>query len=766
MAKVGSLGAKLSVGSKASSRQEAATRADIATGMAPRSRAAAAAPASGAAQEPAVKNERRNADVPKRTASAAKPRSQPEPDEDEEDVFYDATAPDAPGKRAPVTSSRNGVPKAEAAAAAAAKPSQGAGGVPAADSRGEPGSDVALGRTTSLSDAHSIRSHGEIVPEHAKERSARIAKLSTKDVMQTTEEMRSDLRDAHEILHLFLNSHMLEAQERVDPYADKKLYYAVAYALLATIKALMTFEHQDLAAAFSNCRDTLRIASLLRKPSSAFSTISRFVRGAGPSVTWMASMTPLQRHAELVYAECLLLKAVIGIAHSGDILGFLSEALHLRQAYGMYRSLNKFVEWEIQTGEPEDADFRSGVYLGNGMISLILGLLPSKVLKIMEVFGYEGDVHEGLRILSKAGQWSDNPKVTAPGLGIKEEGIRRALCDMAMLVYHLVVSTFVPVPGVDIPFAEKVLNYHLARYPRGVFFLYFDGRLHSTQALPQRAIKNLRAARDVQNDYVQLKHICYWDMALCTMALETWQDTYRYFSVLAEENNWSKAVYNYARAAALYQMGDVDRAAEICARVPKLTQKIAGKSIPLEKFVARKANKMNEQHKLLLPAMEFSYITHCFSTAPRWVLYERALPTIEETLEHAQSVDDLCLAHFLRGVVLRNMAFPEKVNKLDPPQCPIPVEEAARKAEQSLRLVADRGHEIVYDHYLLYFSHYELGRLYINMKRIPEARKELDLVLSGKNLGDHGRKGKYSMQNMAVLRSNGAMELLQKPQEL
>ena len=112
------------------------------------------------------------------------------------------------------------------------------------------------------------------------------------------------------------------------------------------------------------------------------------------------------------------------------------------------------------------------------------------------------------------------------------------------------------------------------------------------------------------------------------------------------------------------------------------------------------------------------------------------------------------------------MAFPEKVNKLDPPQCPIPVEEAARKAEQSLRLVADRGHEIVYDHYLLYFSHYELGRLYINMKRIPEARKELDLVLSGKNLGDHGRKGKYSMQNMAVLRSNGAMELLQKPHEL
>ena len=74
--------------------------------------------------------------------------------------------------------------------------------------------------------------------------------------------------------------------------------------------------------------------------------------------------------------------------------------------------------------------------------------------------------------------------------------------------------------------------------------------------------------------------------------------------------------------------------------------------------------------------------------------------------------------------------------------------------------MAKHGTLCEYDHYMLYFCHYELGRLYISMGRHADARSQLELVLSGKNLGDHGRKGKYSMQNMCVLRSNAALELM------
>jgi len=622
--------------------------------------------------------------------------------------------------------------------------------------RADPNRDEILRQDTRKHDS-------QLLASNAKGRAERMSKLTFGDVTQTTDELFADLDVARKALHLFLNSRMNDAYDLIEAKSESRLYYAVAYAILSTIKAIMTFEHQDLGTAISHCKDALHIAGLLRKKQSALASLGRFVRGAGPSVAWVSSMTPVEQHAELVSSECTLLKAVLGIAYSGDLLSSLAEALHLRAAYGDYRSLLKYVEWAEKNGANNDEDFRSGVFLGSGCISLILGLLPSKVLKIMEIFGYEGSVPVGLSLLQRATGWSNS--TSTPQRTIHTEGIRSPICDMTLLMYHLVVSTFLPVPGVDVPFAEKVLLYHLKRYPEGVFFLYFHGRLYSTQALSAEAVACFEQARDVQEEYVQLKHICYWDMALCFMSLNQWSDAYACMTVLANENNWSKALYSYARAATLYQTGKQDaqeEAKDIMERVPSMTQRIAGKSIPLEKFAARKSRKMGQYGYLCLPALEMAYLTHCFTTAPPSTLARRTLPIIEQEIERLQqqqqpSVDDLCLTHFLQGVVLRNLAYPEKHIKDGLSQH---VSNAAARAEASLQYVASNAAQCEYDHYLLYFCHYELGCLYISMGRNEEAIKNLDLVLSGKNLGDHGRKGKYSMQNMCVLRSNAARALL------
>lgn len=56
--------------------------------------------------------------------------------------------------------------------------------------------------------------------------------------------------------------------------------------------------------------------------------------------------------------------------------------------------------------------------------------------------------------------------------------------------------------------ADKVLHYNLDRYPEGVFFLYFAGRLYSTQTLGDKAIKQFGRAINAQREYIQLQHIC------------------------------------------------------------------------------------------------------------------------------------------------------------------------------------------------------------------------------------------------------------------
>lgn len=622
------------------------------------------------------------------------------------------------------------------------------------------------------------------LPAEVREKAARVQQLSSDDVQQSTKEMEEDIKVARGALHLFLNSRMIEAEEIIKEHADRRMYYALGYCLIATMKGFMTFESEDLAIAISYCKDAMHIAHLLRKPSNSVANFGRFVRGTGHSPSGMAGMSVVQRHAELVYAEAMLLKAVLGIVYSGDFFGFVAEALNMRNAYGIYRSLGKYVEHADSKAPGRfdkgiDQDFRSGAFLGNGLISLILGLLPSKVLKIMDVFGYSGDTKEGLNILMKAGGWTEQSSNAKPRMTQEDEGIRRPVCDMGILLFHLVISVFIPVTGVNIAFADQVLHYHLERYPQGVFFLYFSGRLYSTQAMCERAVKQYKAAREAQQEYVQLQHISWWDASLCHMSLGQWGKAQECFEVLLRESNWSKCVYTYGVAANMFsgEAGSNDKAAELFAKVPGLMQRIAGKSIPMEKFVARKAHKFNTQGRLLLPALEFSYIYHCLSNAPRYALLDEQLVMISDALTELNEVqdpsayhsgadeywDDFCLAHFLRGVTLRYIAHPEPHAKVDPPESDIPEDEANEQAMLSFKTVLEHGHKISTDHYIIYFSHYELGRLYGNMGQRSDAKRELELVLSGKMLEDKGRrKGnhKYGMQNMALLRSNGALNAL------
>ena len=94
----------------------------------------------------------------------------------------------------------------------------------------------------------------------------------------------------------------------------------------------------------------------------------------------------------------------------------------MRTAFNIYRVLGKYVE-EMDAAakgaeDPSiDADFRSGVYLGVGLSNLILSMMPSRLLSLIELFGYKGDRHTGLRLLYKAGGWTKEAEEPSVSVG-------------------------------------------------------------------------------------------------------------------------------------------------------------------------------------------------------------------------------------------------------------------------------------------------------------------------------------------------------------
>lgn len=206
------------------------------------------------------------------------------------------------------------------------------------------------------------------------------------------------------------------------------------------------------------------------------------------------------------------------MAYAGDFIAFLKEALNMRAAHATYRTLAHYVEAADAAYGGEDPtidqDFRSGVNLGNGMISLILSLLPSTVLKIVEVFGFSGDREAALRMLMKPGGWKAGAET--PAITEAEQGIRRpSTCSLSFSCHrheadlsreaeadsitspscgssspdvppsHRKLSPVSPtvqryltklelttrslrrVGGVDIATASVILHYNLDKYPNG-----------------------------------------------------------------------------------------------------------------------------------------------------------------------------------------------------------------------------------------------------------------------------------------------------------
>ncbi|KAG2117585.1 hypothetical protein DEU56DRAFT_761371 [Suillus clintonianus] len=421
------------------------------------------------------------------------------------------------------------------------------------------------------------------------------------------------------------------------------------------------------------------------------------------------------------------------------------------------------------------------------MSYLVLSMMPAKLLPLMELFGYKGDRKFGSELLERAGGVFE---LLDGAHNVYAEGVRRAICDMSLLIFHLVLSAFT-FEGVDVRKAARVLEWNLKRYPNGVFFLFGAGRLALVRSQPSKALAYYARAAQAQIQYRNLHHISWLESAVACLGL--WRILMGCFMqsrgkqvVVGEAWMSGYAIYTYGEAACLATLGEHAQAKKLMERVQGLRQKIAGKSIPVEKFVARKARRyLSQSDKLLLPALELAYVFHAIAHAPREVIAREIIPAVggalgelglvlssqgsesggggvgsgkasgvkkgnDKKLESRSGYwDDVCLARFLEGGCWRFVAYPDPDAELEPDgKISFSPEDARAYSEGAFRAVFKHGPNINLDHYIVYFAYFEYGRLLARSGDQDGARTQFNLVISGKPLEVNaaGRKSKYSLE--------------------
>ncbi|PKK28534.1 tetratricopeptide repeat domain 39B, transcript variant X3 [Columba livia] len=365
----------------------------------------------------------------------------------------------------------------------------------------------------------------------------------------------------------------------------------------------------------------------------------------------------------------------------------------------------------------------------------MLSLLPGRIIRLLEFIGFSGNRELGLCQLRE---------------GASGSSLRAILCTFTLLVYHTYVSLILGTGETNLQEAESLLEPYLQKFPNGSIILFYAARIDILKGNFEKAQLKFQECIAAQQEWKQIHHLCYWELMWCYTFQQNWLQAYRYADLLSKESRWSKAIYVFQKAAILCMLSedDLKRTDEdivsLFRQVDGLKQRIAGKSIPTEKFAVRKARRYGSSPpvKLILPALEMMYVWNGFAiVGKRADLTENLLITIEkeeaalqnETDHNEYYMDDVCMLQLLKGLCLKHLG-------------------RLLQAELCFSKVVQSEKQIKYDSYLVPFTLYELGLLY---KQQDEREKAIRYIeIAKKNYKE------YSMESRLHFRIHAALDSL------
>lgn len=284
---------------------------------------------------------------------------------------------------------------------------------------------------------------------------------------------------------------------------------------------------------------------------------------------------------------------------------------------------------------------------------------------------------------------------------------------------------------VDVGMVEELLQKQLDQYPNFVLFHYFKGRAQLIQGNFENAMVCFQYAEHVQDQLKQAHHLCWWEEMWCKGLQGNWLEAASFADKLYMDSKWSKSAFLYLKVAWLLMMRDGDSSQignvskadiiEMLRLVPSYKQRIAGKSLPLEKFVIAKAERFvnNPELELCLPlsALEMVYAWNGFVLLARnkaclskmlncaWV----ELAKVEDSKDrNTYYLDDWYVVTLLQGVCFSNLG------RLD-------------EAEACFTSIIQRAQDVQENNnYAIAAASLELGLLHLKAGRLEKAETILE----------------------------------------
>ncbi|XP_045045437.1 tetratricopeptide repeat protein 39B [Desmodus rotundus] len=545
----------------------------------------------------------------------------------------------------------------------------------------------------------------------------------------TSMNLVSSLEECTTGLYLFLNNRFSDAINLIQPWSKNSIYHALIYSILMVVKAILTFDPQDIDVGMTAAKEALKTCNSFRR-KARLTSFSRLVSKYG-----IKSVKEEELHAEVCYAECLILKSAVTFMQDESILGFLKSGISLGLSHQIYKDCQQILTQIPNKQSKTYSHLVGGVKFGLGAFNLMLSLVPPKTLKLLDIVGYYGNKEVGLSLLHESAS---------------ESHINNILSILTLLFYYNYICVAFGVEKGHTSTIEDLFLTYLQKFPKCVILKFFHARFNMLKGKIENAQLTLEECIFIQNEWKQLNHLCYWELMWCHIFLQDWKQAYHYADQLLQNSRWSKAMYSYSKAMLLallpseFAKSISEDMNSLFLKVDSLRIRFLGTSVPIEKFVAEKGQRYGTTTGWFTaqPLLEFVYAWSGFRIMSKklhliscWLsIINKGEDLLRENPTKEYGTDDISLLNLLKGLCLKHLG-------------------EYSTAEQYFTRVIQNEKLLKYDHYLVPYTYYELGILYYLKGDYVSATKNLDNI---KNYKD------YSMEARLQFRAHIALEQIAK----
>ncbi|KAL1493308.1 hypothetical protein ABEB36_011387 [Hypothenemus hampei] len=463
------------------------------------------------------------------------------------------------------------------------------------------------------------------------------------------------LEEADQAIFYFFNNQFTEAKQLMTPYANVSVYHSLGHAIFLFLEAILTVEPAAIRTASKALKHALGVCTKFRKKTTISESLGKMVKKHH-----YEQYTDMETHAELCYAECLLLKSMLTFMEDETLSSFIRAGIKIRSCFNSYKDCQQILFKRSWENAQNKLHFESGVKMGIGTFNLMISMLPSRIIKLLEFIGFSGNKKQGLNELIE---------------GYQLNGIRQILCTMTLLGYNLIVLPVLSHREGDTVICQDILDNQLKRHPDGVWFLFFQGRLEFMKGNLDESVMYYTKSWKSQDIWPQFHHVCYWELLWVHCMKCNWKEAAKYCGILLKESKWSRCLYMYQKAAIMVMIRDKLNYEEntelenLMRDVPKYKQRIAGKSLPMEKFAIKKSERYFSQKKfLILPVIELMFMWNLLKILKNYSVARDVMALIENAERDVESIvkpskydhDNKALVYLLKGACLRHMGAPNQ----------------------------------------------------------------------------------------------------------